>query len=170
MKETSEGYMKKLSRSFVVLVVMSLFLGLNSCATGKNLNTAGAKNSDVTGTFTLILYGCGYHGDMTTVAILAKEDTHYPFEVFAPEFMYKIKKNMPAEEALKEAEGFISCSVFRTSPSLRKILDGEGNTIGYELRPKYWWFSDVLDISYIMNGKVNVIIRLKQEVERQLSS
>jgi hypothetical protein len=172
MKEISEGYMKKVSRSLTVLVVISLFLGLISCATGNNLRTESAKTSDVTGTFTLILYGCGYHGDMATVAILAKEDTQHPFEVFAPEFSYKIKKNTPAEEALKEAERFIGCSSSYPLSSLGKILDGMGNTVGYELRPQYSRLSapsDVLNISYISNGKVKITIRLKEEVERQLT-
>jgi hypothetical protein len=172
MKEISEGYMKKVSQSFIVSVVILFFLGLNSCATGKVLKTESAKTFDVTGTFTLILHGCGYHGDMTTVAILAREDARRPFEVFAPEFNYKIKRNVPAEEAMKEAERFINCSYSYPRSSLRKILDGEGNTLGYELRPLYSRLSassDVLDISYITNGKVTVTIRLSQEAERQLT-
>jgi len=160
-----------LSRSFVVLAVISLSFGLNSCATGKYSRTEGATMSEVTGTFTLILYGCGYHGDMATVAILAKEDTQHPFEVFAPAFSYRIKKNISAEEALKEAERFISCSPSYSSASLRKVLDERGNTLGYELRPRYSRLSapsDVLDTSYISNGKVTVRIRLNEDVERQL--
>lgn len=170
MNEISEGYIKRVVRSFAVIL---LLLGLNACATGKYLKTEDAKTSDVTGTFTLIMYGCGYHGDMSNVAILAKEDTQRPFEVFAPEFSYKVKKNIAAEDALKDAERFIGCST-NTNPyvHLAKIIDGAGNTIGYELRPRYSRLSatsDVLDISYISNGKVTVKIRLKEEVERQLN-
>lgn len=93
------------------------------------------------------MYGCGYHDDMSNVAILAKADTQRPFEVFAPEFSYKVKKNIAAEDALKEAERFIGCST-NANPyfHLAKILDGAGNTIGYELRPRYSRLSATSDV------------------------
>jgi len=166
----SEGYSNTVLKSFVVIL---LFLGLNACARGKYLKTEEVKTSDVTGTFTLIMYGCGYHGDMDNVAILAGEDAQRPFEIFAPEFSYRIKKNVAARDALKEAERFIGCSSrINQSFHLAKILDGDGNTIGYELRPLYSRLSaasDVLDISYVSNGKVTVRIKLKEEIERQLT-
>lgn len=172
MKGISEGCIKKvLSGSFIVLAVISLSLGLTSCATGNYLRTEGATTSEVTGTFTLMLYGCRYHGDMANVAILAREDTQRPFEIFAPEYDFTIRRNIPGKEALNSAERFLGCSKSPSQISLRKILDSTGKTVGYELRPFYSRLSapsDVIDTSYISNGKVTVRIKLSGEMERQL--
>lgn len=146
---------------------------LNSCSTGNYLRTEGVRDTNIQGTFTLILYGSRHLNDIETIAILDIEGDGYSFEPYAPEFDYKIKRGIPAKEALEEAERFVSwhSSFYRTQ--LSRILDYKGNVIGYELRPLYqllaFGVSDVLDVDYrIKDNKVIVRIKLKPQIERML--
>ncbi|WP_333653778.1 hypothetical protein [Dissulfurispira sp.] len=157
----------------ILYISAVLCIVLFSCATGNYLKTEGAKDADIKGSFTLILYGSRHLNDIETIAILDIEGDSYSFEPYAPEFDYKIKKDIPAKEALEEAERFVSwhSSFYRTQ--LSRILDEKGNVIGYELRPLYrplaFGVSDVLDVDYrIEDGRVVVRIRLKPQIERML--
>jgi hypothetical protein len=59
---------------------------------------------------------------------------------------------------------------------LRRIPDDAGGTIGYEVRPLYFWLEfgkpDVLLVSYVFqkNGTVRTYIRLDLDVERTRES
>jgi hypothetical protein len=128
---------------------------------------------EVTGVFTLILYGGRYLDDIETIAILDKEGDQYTFEPYAPEFDYRIKRGVPAKEAFVEAKIFVSShSSFRRA-QLGKILDNNGNIIGFEVRPLYfpltYGVSDVLDVDYwLKDSKVIVKIKLIPMVEMML--
>lgn len=161
--------MERLNLYLAVFFFTVIFL-TSSCALRTGLNTAGAGPGEVQGTFTLILYGCNYLNDLETVAILDKEGDRYIIEAYAPTFNYRIKKGVPPKEALDEAEMFINCNSSYSRPQLRKILDNNGNIIGYEMRPLYLPFAygvdDVLDTFYwIKDNKVYVSVRLKPSVE-----
>jgi len=147
-------------------------LSLQACMQGKALRTEAVTKADFQGTYTLILYGGNYSGDLETVAILDKEGDRYTFEPYAPEFNYRAIKGQTADHALPRAEQFIRGNPSYQGEILRNILDPEGNIIGYELRPFYLPFvygmSDVLDVDYWIKGeKVLVTIRQKPFVERQ---
>ena len=149
-----------------------LFIGVSSSfALKKPLKTVAAIPEDVSGAFTLILYGANYLDDLETIAILDYEGDDYHFEPFAPAFNYKVRKRVQAQEALKEAEKFVSFHSSYWKSQMSKILDKEGVTIGYEVRPLYrpfiYGISDILDVYYFLkgNGKVKTIIRLKHSVE-----
>jgi len=101
------------------------------------LRTESATGEEITGVYTLILYGGTSANDIKTIAILAKEGTPYSFEVFQPEFDYKIIKGIPAKEALEKAEKFVSFHHDFWKIQMSKILDNKGSTIGYEIRPLY---------------------------------
>ncbi len=157
----------------VVLSATVLILSLPyAFAFEKPLKTEAAKASEVTGTFTLILYGGGYSDDLETIAFLDYEGDQYTFEPFAPDFDFRIIKGVPAQEALKRAEKFVNFhnSFWRTQ--LSKITDHKGNIVGYEVRPLYlpttYAVSDVLDVHYWLKekGKVKITIRLVPELEK----
>lgn len=137
------------------------------------MKTEGANDADIKGVFSLILYGSRHLNDIETIVILDIEGDSYSFEPYAPEFDYKIKKGIPAKEALEEAERFVSWhSLFHYS-QLSKILDEKGNVIGYEIRPLYqplaFGVSDVLDVDYrVKDSRVIVRIKLKPQIERML--
>jgi len=152
---------------------MSLHLsGFDACAGVNPLKTEPATAAEIKGIFSVILYGGSYADDLETVALLDSEGDQFTFEPFAPDFDYAIKKGLTAEEALKAAEKFVTFhpSFWRTQ--LIKIIDPEGNIIGFELKPLYFPFaygrSDVLDIYYWLEkgGKIKVTIKLIPSLER----
>lgn len=154
-----------------VTFVVFLCLCLGACAPAVYLKTTEAPEGEITGAYTLILYGARYSADIENVAILAKEGTGYTFDVYAPDFDYKVRRNVPAEEALETAQRFVSFHYAFRRSQLSSITDNTGITIGYEVRPLYspldFGYTDVLDIVYTLeHNKVTVIIRLIRELDR----
>ena len=127
----------------------------------------------MTGTYTLLLYGCRYPDDVENVALLDKEGDPYTIEIYAPDFRYKMKTGLPAEEALKQAAQFVKCSVHYQQTRFSKILDATGNIVGYEARALYspirFGMYDVLDVQYVVrDNKIVVYIRLDSTVDNEL--
>lgn len=150
-----------------------LAASLISCAPGAYLRTENASPSEITGTYTLLLYGGRYLQDVETLAILDREGDPYSFEIFAPEFDFKTVKGVPAKEALAETERFVSHHPSFMSTQLSRIVDNRGNTIGYEVAPLYrpttFRTSDSVITYYRIEGsKVIVTIELRPEVRRML--
>ncbi len=162
-------------KKFILVIVFltALIITSYSFATTILLKTEGAKEQDVSGVFTLILYGGRDANDVEALAILDIKGDQYRFEPYAPEFDYKIKRDLPGKEALGEAYKFISYHPAFYNSQLSKIIDEKGNTLGYELRPLYMPFqfgtSDVLEVYYSLKGsKVKVTIRIIPSIERAL--
>lgn len=168
-------------KAFLFLLVTMIFsffsgsLGVitpDCFAFEKPLKTEEIKAKDVSGVFTLILYGGRFLDDVETIAFLDYENDPYHFEPYAPDFDFRIKKGVPAKEALEEAEKFISFHHSFWRSQLSRIIDNKGDTIGYEIRPIYQPFvfgvSNILDVNYWLkeSGKVKVTIRLMPSVER----
>ena len=161
----------------LIIIMLTLFIGSPdltkslSFAFEKPLRTESAEVSAIKGSFTLILYGARFADDIETIVIFDIEGDQYHFEPFAPDFDYKIKKGVQAKEAFAEAEKFVSFHNSFWRSQLSRILDPNGNIIGYELRPLYNNFvygrSDVMDVYYWLKeeGKIKVTIRLVPDVE-----
>ena len=158
--------------SYSLLLIIGLYTGTSFAHFfAKPLKTNSADSAEVKGTFTVILYGGAHADDLETVALLDNEGDQFTLEPFAPDFDYVIRKGLSAEEALKAAEKFVTfhSSFWRTQ--LIKIINPEGNTVGFELKPLYLPFiygtSDVLDIYYWpkKGGKIKVTIKLKPSIE-----
>jgi hypothetical protein len=136
------------------------------------LRTEEAKPDEIKGTFTLILYGGNYLDDLETIAILDSEGDQYVLDPFAPDFDYRMKKRVPAQEAFKEAEEFVNFHPAFWRSQLSKIVDKEGKVIGYEVRPLYrpiaFGVSNVLDVNYWLKekGRVKVTIKLIPSIEK----
>jgi hypothetical protein len=167
--------MKSFMNIVLSMVIGSFFLLVSgSDALETPLRSEWVNPSDVTGTFTVILYGGNYLNDIHTIAFLDSEGDQYTFEPYAPEFEYRVLKGISAKEALDKAQDFVSTidNCFSRS-QLSKVLDQNGKTIGYEMRPFYnticYGLSDVLDVSYWnKGGKVVIRIKLYPAVEKQL--
>jgi len=160
------------SRIFLLLMVL-VFIVLQACAFSKSLRTVDTTSIDENASYTVILYGSRYSADMENLSILPIEGGKYTFEVYSPDFDYSLKKGVPAKDALKEAQAFLNRHHDYYRSIISKILDNEGNVIGYEVRPVYYpitfGVSDVLDVGYfIKNGKVIIKINLKPEIDRML--
>ncbi len=161
------------NKKCVCLILFVSLLGCSSTLLKNRVIIEPLKDSNIQGTVNLILYGANHANDLETIAILDKTGDGYEFEPFAPDFRYRIKKNIPSIEALKEAEKFVSWHNSFQNIRFSKILDEKGIAIGYEVRPLYLPFtfgvSDVLDVDYRIKGnKVVIIIRLINSVEKML--
>ncbi|MBI5098682.1 MAG: hypothetical protein HZB30_05530 [Nitrospirae bacterium] len=154
------------------LMLILIFIVTYSCVSVSYMKTDRAGPSEITGTYTLLLYGGRYSEDVENVAILDKEGDRYSFEIFAPGYDYTVKKEVQGKEALEEAKKHVGSHRFFFRSRLSRILDTEGNVIGYELRPLYhlteFGISDILYIDYTMkDNKVITKIRLKYELENR---
>jgi len=162
----------------IVSMTFTLFLAvlLQSCASGLHLLSMPAEPADIGGTYTLLLYGCHYPNDVKDVALLVDEGSKYPLEIYDIDTSYKVKKGVPAKQALSEAESFIRCSTHRViGTQIRRIPDGSGGTIGFEVRPLYFpldfGFPDIMLITYTLkDGTVRSYIRLDPNVESAIES
>ncbi len=138
---------------------------------GHYLRTDAAAPHEVGGTFTVILYGARYADDIETVAILDREGDPYTFVVQSPDYNYKVIKGMSAENALPRTAEFVSFHPSFRNSRLSRILDHQGATIGYEVRPLYstidFGYPDVLDVYYrLTDGTVIVWVSLTTEAQR----
>ena len=172
---TTKYYKKRLLHISLFFAIMILGFSISSCmiSTGNHLKTEPAKPSEVTGIYTLLLYGCRYPDDLENVAILYKEGGPYTFEIYAPVSRYKIKPGLTADEALREAGQFLTCSVQYQESRMSGISDLAGAIIGYEVRPLYspirFGMYDVLNVQYVMKeSKIVVYIKLDPTVELEL--
>ena len=119
------------SKTLICLFLSVFLLGCNSTFLKNRLMIEPLKDSDLQGTVNLILYGANHANDLETIAILDKTGDGYEFEPFAPDFRYRIKKNIPAIEAVKEAEKFVSWHNSFQNMQFSKILNEKGIPIGY---------------------------------------
>ncbi len=130
-------------------------------ARGSVLKTKQASESDLTGTFTLILYGGHYLTEIETFAILDVEGDWYTFVDFAPTDPlcigydsrdYKVLHGLSAKAAIEVAEKFVSGHPDFSHAQLSGILNNAGKIIGYEVKPLYYPFSfgvsDIIDVRY----------------------
>lgn len=156
-------------------IIVSIFLAsfvfmLGSCAGGKQLRTELARDSEMSGSYTLILFGKRDAYDLKTIAFLDKEGDGYELVPYAPEYDYKVIKNLPFTEALNKAQDFVKWHRDYRSSQVRKILDDQGNAVGYEVRPLYdpmvYGISNILIVRYWVQegGKVKVTINFHHSV------
>ena len=135
--------------------------------------TADLKGGEITGMYTVILYGGRYAGDAETVAFLDPEGDPYTLEPYAPDFDYSVLTGLPSKDAFAVAAAFVSSHPDFWATQTRQILDAQGHIAGYEVRPLYYplrfGLSDILDIDYTTKeNQVSIRVRLKPPVERQL--
>ena len=154
-----------------VLLFAAGVLVAKSLVRGTKLRTLPVEQTEMTGHYTLILYGGTHSNDLETVTVLDKEDDQYVFEPHAPEFRFRTEKKMPAQLAVEKAEEFVRKHPSFQRHQTRKILDDKGVKIGYEIRPLYlpeaFGVPDVLDISYMLkDNKVSVYVKLTPSAEK----
>jgi len=156
--------MKNAKTLHILLLIFGVLFVSVSCAPGVRLNTQGEQDSEVAGNYTVIYYGCNFSNDLETIAFLDREDGAFDFEPFAPDFAYRVRKGLPAKEALESAMKFVNCSSSFSRAQVSRIVGPNGEAIGYEVRPLYQPFTygsgDVLYVSYgLKDGKVIITVR-----------
>lgn len=127
--------MKDLGR-YGILPVMVLLL--SSCVAGTSLRTAEhTDEAAVSGTYTLILYGARYRDDFETAAFLDIEGDAYTIKPRAAEFEFESVSALSGKDAFLRAREFVSHHDDFFKTGTKRILDEEGATIGYEVKPIY---------------------------------
>ena len=160
---------KIISKLAVLLLVIDC---LSSCMTGVELRARPADRRLISGTYTLYLYGCHYPDQADNVAILVDENGKFPIEIFDLDTSYIVKKGVPAQQALAEADAFVRCSTHGIWQIwVARIPETGIGAIGYEVRPLYqpheFGVSDIMTIRYrLIDGKVRVYINKAPELER----
>ncbi|MGC2064241.1 MAG: hypothetical protein WA610_14825 [Thermodesulfovibrionales bacterium] len=160
--------------TLLLLLPLAVFMLIGACAPRQGLRTEPAASSGMSGSYSLILFGCRYLDDPETVAIFDREGDRYRFEPFSPDFNYRIEKDLSAEMALEKAQKFINCHTSFHGERLSSVSDDKGVVLGYELRPLYfpltYGVDDILLTDYrIQEDKIVVRIRLIPSVERMLT-
>lgn len=166
----------KIKRSaLMVSLLVVLAANLSGCASiGTRLNTETADPKALQGTYDLITYGCRHPYDLEHAAFLIAPEKSGMVELFVPATSYTMKRGLPADVAMTEANVHVRCGV-HTVQEIRfhRIPDGSGGTLGYEVLPRFVPTDeggmDPLLVSYsLKEGKVVVYIRLFPDVERKL--
>jgi hypothetical protein len=163
--------MKRSKNTILLAALLLTTITLQSCLTGVQLNTTSTDQEHISGTYTLLLYGCHYPDQIDNVAILVDDNSRYPLEIYDIDTSYTVKKNVPAQQAVTEADAFVRCSTHTIwQTQVTRIPDDGDGTVGYEVRPLYvpteFGTPDVQLISYsLKDGKVRVSIRKSPQVE-----
>lgn len=163
--------MKRLKNTIRFAALLLMTITLQSCMTGIQLSTTATDKTLISGTYTLLLYGCHYPDQIDNVAILVDENSRYPLEIYDINTSFTVKMGVPARQAVTEAEAFVRCShhtIWKTQ--VTRIPDDSGGTVGYEVRPLYnvteFGTPDVLMINYsLKNGKIRAYIRKSPAAE-----
>lgn len=163
--------MKTTSLLYLPLVC---FLLIGACAPRQGLRTEPAASTGMSGSYSLILFGCRYLDDPETVALFDREGDRYRFEPFSPGFNYRIEKGLSAEMGLEKARKFINCHTSANGERLSSVTDQQGTVLGYELRPLYfpltYGVDDILLTDYRIQGDTVIVrIGIIPAVERMLS-
>jgi hypothetical protein len=154
---------------FATLLLMTILL--QSCMLGTQLNTTSADPKLITGTYTLLLYGCHYPEQIDNVAILVDKNSKYPLEIYDIKTSYSVENEVPAQQAIEKADAFVRCSSHRVSQTqLTRIPDDSNGTVGYEVRPLYvpteFGTPDVLIVNYsLKDGKIRTYIKKTRQAE-----
>lgn len=162
-----------MSRSAHILihsVCLMLILSCVSCTPGIRLSAQDSRAIAMSGTYTVIYYGCNYGEDLETVVLFDREDDQYTIEPYAPNFKYRVRKGVDAQDVLSGIERFLNCNTAFRGSQVRSITAPNGQTLGYEVRPVYDPFvygaGDVLYVDYWLKGNTVVAyIRLDPSIE-----
>ena len=75
------NFLKYPGRIFYAMFILACLTALVGCtATGKRIRTEPLREGEISGVFTLILYGGNYFDDLETVAFLDREGDAYTFD------------------------------------------------------------------------------------------
>ena len=166
--------MKAMRQILVVAAALIVLFTIQGCSYGTQLRTESADPKGIEGTYDLFTYGCRYPDDIEHAAFLIAPDKASMVELYVPATSYKVKKGIPADQAIAEANTHVRCGV-RTVEAIRvlRIPDGSGGTLGFEILPRYPATDvggmDPLNVSYALkDGKITVYIRLFPDVEKKL--
>lgn len=167
------GPQPRSSKRVLAAILVLLAISALSCISGTRLRSVAARPGDAQGTYTVLLHGCRYGNDLETMALLVDRTSPYRFRIVDLPSSTKTLPSLTADQAAKEAEAFIRCSIYNRGKILfRRILDPLGETIAFEVKPLYsrieMGAEEVVLSDYFLHGdEVRVYLRLDPAVERE---
>ncbi|MGB9821909.1 hypothetical protein [Thermodesulfovibrio sp.] len=151
-----------------VLIVLALLFPFNLHA---EVLLNQCNESDIKGSFNLIIYSNSFINDPETFIILDRGD-QIKIIPYAPNFKYRVIENLNEKEALKITNEILKDNSFVSFIKCSEI-SFKGKNVGYELKPIYfpWVFGllEPVETVYKKEGdSILIFIRLNPNVERQL--
>ncbi|HHW19962.1 hypothetical protein [Thermodesulfovibrio thiophilus] len=130
------------------------------------------NEQDIKGTYDLIIYSNTFDYDPETFIVLDRVDDNIKIIPYAPEFKYRVFKNVNEKEALKIVNEVLKNPIYVSKVKCTGIKD-EGNMVGYEFKPVYlpWVFGISEPVQTVYKKKDNTItifINLNPRIEKQL--
>jgi len=111
---------------------------LVAACSGNNLRTVYLNNSEgMAGTWTVILYGKASYSDPVAVAVLDPEEDGVELVPAAPAALFEKQTGLPASEAFRLAEQFVSTHPDFEAVHMRKVIDASGAVVAIEVRATY---------------------------------
>jgi hypothetical protein len=127
------------------------------------------------GTYTVIKCGGANSEDFATFVVLVPEQNGKAFDIFKPDYEYRIIKGVSAVEAMQMALDFVKNHAEFLRAGSRAIVMPEGQIAGYEVKALYRQLflgqEDLFDVSYFLkqDNRIEVRIRLDDVVRRRFS-
>ncbi len=119
-----------------------------------------------------LIYFVGVHqADVRRAVILDLDDDDFDFHPEVEDFNYEILQNVSLPEAIYESEIFFQNEGV-AGYKKNRIIDPEGQLVGYELRPTYYeafmGVEDLLVMSYKLHKDktISINIRLRASLKR----
>jgi hypothetical protein len=133
------------------------------------LQTQDGGLTDTTGTYTIIKYGASNPEDFATFAIIYPETGSYGFDIFKPDFEYRVEKGLTAKQAMESAQTFVRWHPEFSRAQVSRIIGPDGGVIGYEVKALYktplFGKEDVAYLTYVLkDNMVTVYLRVDDVV------
>jgi hypothetical protein len=141
----------------LLIAVAFLFVGIVSSASAKGVSTSMDKETNImTGTYSVVAYGCNGAADPRAVAFLQRDDAPYRVSIVEPRADVQTVMGLTADEAFRRAEDFVTCNPNAGEVELARITAPDGTLIGYEVSPVYLPLhsgsSDGVETAYRVEG------------------
>jgi hypothetical protein len=163
-----------LIKNKIRMILAGIFLATilcDACAvTAYTLKTEEGGLTATSGTYTLVRYGMSNPEDYANFVIISPEQGKYSFDIYKPDFEYRVEKGLTAKQAMESALEFVSRSPEFSRAQANKIIGPDGNVIGYEVKALYkrtlFGMEDVTYLTYVLrdNNVVTVYIRIDDAV------
>src|SRR5574342_1016325 len=103
--------MKVMMQILFVSAALIVIFTIQGCSFGTQLRTESADPNGIEGTYDLFTYGCRYPTDIEHAAFLIAPEKAGMVELYVPDTSCKVKRGIPADQALAEADTHVRCGV-----------------------------------------------------------
>jgi hypothetical protein len=158
-----------LMKNKIRLILTGIFLITMLCGacvvTKYTLKTEEGGLTGTSGTYTIIRYGASNPEDFATFAIIFPEQGRYSFDIYKPDFEYRVEKGLTAKQAMESAQTFVRWHPEFSRAQMSKIIGPDGDAIGYEVKALYkqplFGKEDVAYLTYVLKDNNTVIVYLR---------